>query len=111
LLPIPGAFFDHKEFKVVQKYETLYILRSDLAEEVVDQTIVKYQTILTEQGAGEIETQHRGKRRLAYELNKQKEGIYVQMNYTAPPAAVAEMEKSFRISEEILRFLTVRDGE
>lgn len=96
---------------MTQKYETMYILRSDLPEETVDQTIVKYQTLLTDQGSGEIETQHRGKRRLAYELNKQKEGIYIQMNYSAPPMAVSELEKNFRISEEVIRFLTVRDGE
>jgi small subunit ribosomal protein S6 len=89
----------------------MYILRPDLGEEIVDQTIVRFQTLLTDQGAGEIETQHRGKRRLAYEINKHKEGIYIQMNYAAPAAAISELEKNFRLSEEIIRFLTVRDGD
>ena len=96
---------------MTQKYETMYILRPDLGEEIVDQTIVRFQTLLTDQGAGEIETQHRGKRRLAYEINKHKEGIYIQMNYSAPAAAISELEKNFRLSEEIIRFLTVRDGD
>ncbi|MBC8121016.1 MAG: 30S ribosomal protein S6 [Gemmatimonadaceae bacterium] len=94
-----------------QKYETMYILRSDLAEELMEQTVLKYQTILNERGASELETQHRGKRRLAYELKKQKEGVYIQMNYTAPASAVLELEKTFRISEEVIRFMTVRQGE
>ncbi|AGY56498.1 30S ribosomal protein S6 [Gloeobacter kilaueensis] len=94
-----------------RRYETMYILRPDLPEETIDQTIARYQTILNDQGVTEIETQHRGKRRLAYELKKCKEGIYIQMNYTAPAAAVEELKKSFRISEEVIQFLTVREEE
>jgi ribosomal protein S6 len=67
-------------------YETMYILRPDLGEEMTDQAIAKYQTILRDQGAENIETQHRGKRRLAYEIGKHRDGVYVQMNYTAPGA-------------------------
>ncbi|BAC88375.1 30S ribosomal protein S6 [Gloeobacter violaceus] len=93
------------------KYETMYILRPDLTDEIIDQTITRYQTLLAEQGAAPVETQHRGKRRLAYELKKFKEGIYVQMNYDAPTTAVAELEKAFRLSEEVIRFLTVREED
>lgn len=92
-----------------QAYETMYILRPDLGDEVVDQAIAKYQGVLKENGAGPIETQHRGKRRLAYEIKNHKEGIYVQMNYEAPGAAVAAMERSMRLGEDVLRYLTVRD--
>jgi small subunit ribosomal protein S6 len=89
-------------------YETMYILRSDLGEEPTDQAIERYQTILREQGAEEIETQHRGKRRLAYEIKKQREGIYIQMNYKAPGTAVAVLERAMRLSEDVVRFLTVK---
>ncbi|WP_088892242.1 30S ribosomal protein S6 [Leptolyngbya ohadii] len=89
-------------------YETMYILRSDLGDEVVDQSIAKYQGILTDQGAQDMDTQHRGKRRLAYPINKQREGVYVQMNYTSSGAAVAAMERAMRLSDEVLRFLTIK---
>lgn len=89
-------------------YETMYILRPDLTEEVVDQAIEKYQTILRDGGAEIIETQHRGKRRLAYEINKQREGIYVQMNYTGDGSQVAVMERAMRLSDEVMRFLTIK---
>ncbi|NJK30186.1 MAG: 30S ribosomal protein S6, partial [Acaryochloris sp. SU_5_25] len=49
-------------------YETMYILRPDLGEEQLDQTITKYQQLLKDQGIQDIDTQHRGKRRLAYEI-------------------------------------------
>ncbi|MGB3491823.1 MAG: 30S ribosomal protein S6 [Elainellaceae cyanobacterium] len=89
-------------------YETMYILRPDRAEEQIDQIIGKYQSILQEQGAQDIQTQHRGKRRLAYEIDDFREGIYVQMNYEAPGAAIAVMERDMRLTEEVIRYLTLR---
>lgn len=89
-------------------YETMYILRPDLGEEITDQAIEKYQGILRDQGAEEIETQHRGKRRLAYEINRHREGVYVQMNYKAPGTAIAVLERAMRLSEDVVRYLTVK---
>ncbi|AFY64508.1 30S ribosomal protein S6 [Geitlerinema sp. PCC 7407] len=89
-------------------YETMYILRPDMGEEQVDQAIEKYQSILRDQGAEIVETQHRGKRRLAYEINRHREGIYVQMNYNAPGNAIAIMERAMRLNEDVIRYLTVK---
>ncbi len=89
-------------------YETMYILRPDMGEEAVDQAINKYQTLLQENGANVLETQHRGKRRLAYEINRQRDGIYVQMNYEGEGKLVATLERAMRLSDEVLRYLTVK---
>jgi small subunit ribosomal protein S6 len=89
-------------------YETMYILRPDLNDEAIDATIGKYQTMLKDQGASILETQHRGKRRLAYEIDRHREGIYIQMNYTSPGSAIAPLERSMRLSDEVIRFLTVK---
>ncbi|MEO8892000.1 MAG: 30S ribosomal protein S6 [Coleofasciculaceae cyanobacterium] len=89
-------------------YEMMYILRPDLGEEQVDQVIAKYENILREQGAETVEIQHRGRRRLAYEIQRQREGIYVQMNYKAPGAHVAIIERAMRLSEEVIRYLTLK---
>ena len=89
-------------------YETMYILRPDLGEEQVSQQISKYQTFIQEQGADQIEIQNRGKRRLAYEIGKNREGIYVQMNYQGPGALIAPLERSMRLSEEVIRYLTIK---
>lgn len=88
-------------------YETMYILRPDLGDEAVDQAISRYQDMLTESGADAMETQHRGKRRLAYEINRYREGIYIQMNYQAPGSAIAPMERAMRLSEDVIRYLTI----
>ena len=94
-----------------QLYETMYILRPDIGDEAVDAAIEKYQSILKENGVEAIETQHRGKRRLAYEIDRQREGVYVQMNYTAKGTEIAPMERAMRLSSEVIRYLTVKQDE
>lgn len=88
-------------------YETMYILRPDLGEEATEQAIAKYQKILQDNGAENLETQHRGKRRLAYEIKRCREGVYIQMNYTGPKTMIAIVERAMRLSEEVVRYLTV----
>jgi small subunit ribosomal protein S6 len=89
-------------------YETMYILRPDLGDEQVEQAVAKYQNLLTEQGAQNIEIQNRGKRRLAYEINRHRDGIYIQFNYTAPASAIAPVERAMRLSEEVIRYMTTK---
>lgn len=89
-------------------YETMYILRPDLADEQVEQAIAKYENLLRDQGVDNIQIQNRGKRRLAYEIGKHRDGVYVQMNYTGPGSAIAVMERSMRLSEEVVRYLTTK---
>ena len=89
-------------------YETMYILRPDLGEEQVEQAVSKYQNLIQEQGATEIEIQNRGKRRLAYEIKKQRDGIFIQMNYQAPGSVIAPLERAMRLSEEVIRYLTIK---
>lgn len=93
---------------MANNYETMYILRSDLAEDQVEQAVTKYQNMLQEQGATQLEVESRGKRRLAYEIGKHREGIYVQMNYQAPGSAIAQLERAMRLSDEVIRYLTIK---
>ncbi|WP_199192005.1 30S ribosomal protein S6 [Chlorogloea sp. CCALA 695] len=86
----------------------MYILRPDLREEQIEQAVNKYQTFIQDQGAEQIEIQNRGKRRLAYEIGKQREGIYIQMNYQGPGTVIAPLERSMRLSEEVIRYLTIK---
>ena len=90
-------------------YETMYILRPDLNDEQVGQFITKYETILRDQGGQNIQVQNRGKRRLAYDINKHREGIYVQMNYQGPGSQIAIMERAMRLSDEVIRYLTIKE--
>jgi small subunit ribosomal protein S6 len=89
-------------------YETMYILRPDLGDEQVEQAVAKYQNLLREQGAEDIQIQNRGKRRLAYEIKKHRDGIYIQFNYTGPGTAIAPLERAMRLSEEVIRYMTIK---
>lgn len=106
---VDRGHYVHKTAKVQKTmYETMYILRPDMGDEAVDQVIGKYQELLRDQGADLLETQHRGKRRLAYEIGNHREGIYIQMNYTGPGTVVAVLERAMRLSEDVIRYLTVK---
>ena len=92
-------------------YETMYILRPDIPEDEVDSHLKKYNEILEKSGTDVLDSQMRGKRRLAYTIGKHKEGIYVQLSHKGNGQQVAILEKSMRLSEDVIRYLTVKqDG-
>ena len=92
-------------------YETMYILRPDIAEEEVNDHIDKYNKLLEKLGGKILDSQMRGKRRLAYPIAKHKEGIYVQLSHNGNGQQVAVLEKAMRLSEDVIRYLTVKqDG-
>jgi small subunit ribosomal protein S6 len=92
----------------MRKYEVMYIIRTDIEQEVVQATIEKFQGIIN--NGGEI-TKHdvMGKRRLAYEINKFRDGHYVLVHFNATPAVITELDRVMKISDEIIRYLIVKD--
>ena len=93
----------------MRKYEVMYIIRPDIEQEAVQAAVDKFQGIISN-GGGEI-TKHDvlGKRRLAYEIKKFRDGHYVLVNFTAEPAVVAELERVMKISDEVIRYLITQD--
>ena len=92
-------------------YETMYILRPDIPEEEVDSHLKKYSEILVQAGTEVLDSQMRGKRRLAYPIAKHKEGIYVQLSHKGNGQQVALLERAMRLSEDVIRYLTIKqDG-
>ena len=92
-------------------YETMYILRPDIPEEEVDSHLKKYSEILKKSETEVLDSQMRGKRRLAYPIAKHKEGIYVQLSHRGNGQQVATLERAMRLSEDVIRYITVKqDG-
>jgi small subunit ribosomal protein S6 len=92
-------------------YETMYILRPDIPEEEVESHVTKYRDLVTESGGQVLDCQMRGKRRLAYPIAKHREGIYVQLNHDGDGQQVFPLERAMRLSEDVIRYLTVKqDG-
>ena len=89
-------------------YETMYILRPDIAEDEVSNHIDKYNKLLEEVGGKILDSQSRGKRRLAYQITKHREGIYVQLSHQGDGQHVFKIEKAMRLSEDVIRYMTVK---
>ena len=89
-------------------YETMYILRPDIAEEEVINHIEKYNKTLENNGGKVLDSQMRGKRRLAYPIAKHREGIYVQLSHQGDGQHIAKIEKAMRLSEDVIRYLTIK---
>ena len=89
-------------------YETMYILRPDIAEDEVNKHIEKYNALLESMGGKILDSQMRGKRRLAYPLAKNREGIYVQLSHQGDGQHIAKIEKAMRLSEDVIRYMTLK---
>jgi len=91
------------------RYEAMYILQPTLTDEELEVAVTQFEETLRTQGVEDLVTERRGKRRLAYEIQKNKEGIYIQMNYTANGTINVELERAFRLSEQVLRHVVFRE--
>ena len=89
-------------------YETMYILRPDIAEDEVTNHIDKYNKLLEDFGGTILDSQMRGKRRLAYQIAKHREGIYVQLSHQGDGQHIFKIEKAMRLSEDVIRYMTVK---
>ena len=86
----------------------MYILRPDIAEDEVTNHIDKYNKLLKEFGGTILDSQMRGKRRLAYQIAKHREGIYVQLSHQGDGQHIFKIEKAMRIGEDVIRYMTVK---
>ena len=92
-------------------YETVFIARQDISGAQVDSLADTFTQLIADQGGEVKKREYWGLRNLSYRMNKNRKGHYVLFNIDAPPPAIAEMERTMRINEDVLRFLTIRvDG-
>jgi len=91
----------------VTKYETTFILDPGLDENQVNEEVDKTVQWIKTQGGEVIEVQRWGKRRLAYEINRRRDGIYTLLLYQGPGPIVKDLDRRFRLNESVLRSLTV----
>lgn len=94
-------------------YETVYILRPELTEEQINQTIERLNGIINK-GGGEVKNLERwGKKRLAYKIEKERYGHYILMHFNGEPDLVRELERNYRLSEDVMRYIviSIKKGE
>ena len=94
-----------------RSYEVMFIVRPDLMEEDVEKLISTLQNHATTAGATVQNVEKMGKRRLAYDVKKFSDGQYVLFVLQADGKAIHELERRLRVSEPVIKFITVRTDE
>ena len=100
-----------KETEMPRLYEVMFIVRPDAAEEDVDKLIAGFGTSVTNGGGVVKNVDKMGRRKLAYMVRKFNDGNYVLLTVEANGAVVLELERRLRVSEPIIKFITVRIDE
>src|SRR6059058_423626 len=89
-------------------YENVFIARQDISGTQVDALADTFTQLIGEQGGEVKKREYWGLRNLAYRMKKNRKAHYMLLNIDAPPAAIAELERTMRINEDVLRYLTLR---
>ena len=94
----------------MRTYEILFIIRPDVPEEEIDGIVEPLKNVVTGAGGSVDKVDKWGKRRLAYRVQKTREGFYVLLQFTTGAAGetVKEIERRLRVSDQVIKFLTVR---
>lgn len=92
-------------------YEVMYIVTPDAADDDVAKLNESLQGIITTQGGNIVRVDDMGRRRMAYEINRKKEGYYVLFEIEGSGREIAELERRMRVNDLIMRYLTVRVDE
>ena len=92
-------------------YELMFIVRPDMTDEDLDKLIATLGTAVTSSGGTITKVEKMGKRRLAYTVRRFHDGIYVLLTLEGGGAVVLELERRLRVTEQVIKFLTVRIDE
>lgn len=94
----------------MNKYETIFIINPSVEDAGVKGLIEKFSNIINSDGKVES-VEEIGMKKLAYEINKQTEGNYVLITFEAAPTLIKELERVYRITDEVMKFIVVRKDE
>lgn len=95
----------------MRKYEFTYILLGSLEDAAVTQSLEKYAKFIHDRGGSVNHQESWGRRRFAYEIDKQTEGHYLHVRFSAAPTLVAELNRALHFDEDVVRSLVVLDEE
>ncbi len=95
----------------MNNYETVFILTPVLSDIQMKETVEKFKTLLTGQGAEIVNEENWGLRQLAYPIQKKSTGFYVLLEFKANPETIAELETNFRRNDNVLRFITLKQDK
>lgn len=91
----------------MNKYESVVIINPSVEEEKIKELSQKFTDIINNDGKVE-KVEELGKKKLAYEVKKNKEGYYVVIHFEANPELITELERNYRIMDEVIKFITIK---
>ncbi len=94
-----------------RKYEVMYILRPDIAEEEIEKMTASLEATVTKGGGVVLSSEKMGARKLAYTVRKFNDGLYMLMTISAGGDLITEVERRLRVTEQVIKFITVRMDE
>jgi small subunit ribosomal protein S6 len=100
-----GAFV--QEDPCMELYESLFIIRPSVSDEETNALIEKMKGVAERTGAQFIKSENWGRKKLAYEVRRERKGTYVYFYFKAPNNTVGELEHAYRLEDNIIKFLTV----
>jgi len=92
----------------MRNYENLVIVKPTFTAEEIQASVKAIEEVITSNGGEIAATDTMGMRKLAYPIDKNERGYYHVIYYSIAPAAIAEIERRFRINEDLLRFVTIK---
>lgn len=92
-------------------YEHVFLARQDMSGQQVEALVDHYKSVVAENGGEIAKVEYWGLKSIAFRLKKNRKAHYTLMNISAPPPAIAEMERQMRLNEDVLRHLTIRVDE
>jgi small subunit ribosomal protein S6 len=92
----------------MQIYESIFIINPNLSDEDTANVIKKMQDVVVKQGGEMTKFEDWGKKKLAYEIKKEKRGHYAFFQFKSAPAAVSELERTFKMTDSVIKFITVK---
>lgn len=94
----------------MNKYESVIIINPSVEEQGIKALISKFTDLINSNGKLE-KVEELGKKKLAYEIKKNSEGYYIVFNFEASPELIAEIERVYRITDEVIKFIVVREND
>ena len=94
----------------MNKYESVVIINPNLEAESIKAVISKFSDLINTDGKVNS-VEELGKKKLAYEIKKQNEGYYVVLKFEAKPELISELERQYRIADEVMKFIVIKEEE
>ncbi|WP_027339659.1 30S ribosomal protein S6 [Halonatronum saccharophilum] len=93
----------------MRNYETMFIIDANLTEEAIEGVVEKMTSLIADNNGEVVNVDNWGKKELAYEIDKQTVGYYTLVNFKGDADTVAELERVYKIDDNVIRYLILKD--